>query len=92
MNILFHEQAVCKRGAKMEKKGYLMRENNIATWLYHSLADSKTYISYSEAAETENGFLWLSCDTQQGTQLANFLRDIIIYCLPTAPLLTLVHV
>ena len=39
---LFHEQAVCERGTKMEKKAYFMQESKISTWLYCFLACFKS--------------------------------------------------
>ena len=48
MHILFHEQAVCARNTKMEKKTYLIRKRKTALWFYHSLAGSKTCLSSSK--------------------------------------------
>ena len=84
--ILFHEQAVCEKGYKIEKT-YLVRVVKIVMLLYHSLLGVRDNVSIVEKTD-EKGSRVSFCYRHLATNKArieqtDYQREIIINCIPT---------
>ena len=82
MHILFHEQAVCSRGTKMEK-GLLDSgkwNSDVALPFPGSVWNNVTTVRRTEDKETENGFLDCHVIPQVVPNWqAHFLKEMIIH-------------
>ena len=68
------------------EKAFLMKKSKIATWLYCSMAEYETRLSYSKNSGKRRWEQLSDCQVNTDEALnghTHSLKKIIIYCLPT---------